>query len=381
MQVLIAPNAFKHGPGAAEVAMAIEAGLKKSRLQCTTICFPVGDGGDGTARLIIDNARGVMLPVETVDAFGKEILTEFGLIDNGTTAVIEMANASGIRHLNQQELNPLKANSFGTGKIIKTALDKGVSKIIIGMGGSATVDGGTGILRALGLRFLDSRGDELSGLPESLIDLHSIDDRHLDNRVAACTIIVLCDVRNTLLGKEGAAAVFGPQKGANSEAVSKLELALSQFSRCTQAHTGKDVVNLVHGGTAGGAAAGMFAYLNAQLVDGASYFLDITCFRDDLNNADLVITGEGSLDEQTLQGKAPFAVAQAAKRAGKRVIGLAGNLPAKGLQTLSSYFDVVMSISQGPAGLVASIENTEINLIRTATTIGNLLAMNLNRKP
>jgi glycerate kinase len=380
MHVLIAPNAFKHGPGATEVARAIELGIKKSGLQCTTTLFPVGDGGDGTAGLIIEKEKGIRVPVHTVDPFGKEMLTEFGLIDNGATAVIEMANASGTRLLEKHQLNPLRASTYGTGLIIKHALDKGVSRIIIGMGGSATVDGGTGILQALGFRFLNREGEELQSLPGSLIDLYSIDDRNIDTRIAACTIIVLCDVRNVLLGKEGAAEVFGPQKGADAEMVQKLETALMQWSRRTLAHTGIDMAALVHGGTAGGAAAGMHAYLNAQLVDGAAYFLQATGFNEALSQADVVITGEGSLDAQTIQGKAPFAVAQAAKEKGIPVIGMGGKIPTEDVKDLNSYFDVLMSISPGPSSLTESIKDTEINLEQTAKAIGNLLSIGNKNK-
>ena len=226
MHILIAPNAFKNSLTAEEAASAIREGFMQSKLDCDCECFPIGDGGDGTAALIIKKCGGLVVNTTVHDPFGKEIITSFGLIDEGKTAVIEMADASGLRLLKRDELNPLLATSFGTGEQIKMALDKGVKKIIIGMGGSATVDGGCGMLKALGVRFLDANGLELSGLPANFINLASIDLAELDNRVLKTEVIVLCDVDNVLLGDNGAAAMFGPQKGASPQQVLELDAAL-----------------------------------------------------------------------------------------------------------------------------------------------------------
>jgi glycerate kinase len=375
MHILISPNAFKDSLKADEVAQAIKKGFLKSNLVCTCECFPIGDGGDGTASLLIERCNGTFVNTRVRDALGRKINTTYGLIDDGKTAVIEMANATGIRLLQQEELKPLSATSFGTGEQIKLALGKGVNKIIIGMGGSATVDGGVGILKALGVRFLDEEGDELLILPEDLVNLTSIDVSGLDERVLNCEVVVLCDVENPLLGKQGAAAVFGPQKGASSDDIEKLNKSLLKLSKIILKATGKDISQLKHGGSAGGAAAGLYALLNAQLVNGIDYFLDFTSFNASLENADLLITGEGSIDEQTLQGKGPFGVAYRAKLKSLPVIAFAGNVPLTETSKLNPYFDALIPITHRPISLREALPSTEANIIRTARMTGNLLAL------
>ncbi|MEJ7588944.1 MAG: glycerate kinase [Ferruginibacter sp.] len=267
------------------------------------------------------------------------------------------------------------ATSFGTGEQIRLALDNGAAKIIIGMGGSATVDGGVGALRALGIRFLDSMGEELSHLPGNLVDLASVDLSAMDTRILTVEVIVMCDVENMLLGDQGAAAMFGPQKGASAAGVQKLEAALSRLSAVAFQQTGKDMSLVKYGGTAGGAAAGLYSFLNARLVNGIDYFLSLTHFDDSLQKAGLLITGEGSVDEQTLLGKGPFGVAHAAKQKGLPVIALAGKVPLQNQEALQQYFDVLLPISHEPHNLPDALEVTEDNLIRTARAIGNLLAI------
>ncbi|MBE7169474.1 MAG: glycerate kinase [Williamsia sp.] len=377
MHILIAPNAFKHSLTAEAAAQAIEKGLQQSRLVCQTTCFPVGDGGDGTAALIINKLEGAWVPTPVHDALGREIQTHFGLIDRGQTAVIEMADASGLRLLKHDELNPLIATSYGTGEQIRIALDKGAGKIIVGMGGSATVDGGCGILQALGIRFLDAAGAELTGLPGSLTHLASLDLSGLDPRVLQAELIVLCDVDNFLLGPVGAAAMFGPQKGASPQAVQQLDAALARFAELALVQTGRDMASVKYGGTAGGASAGLYALLNAKLVNGIEHFLQLTHFDVALEKAGLVITGEGSIDEQTLQGKGPFGVASHAKQKGRGVIGLAGKVPLERSSALQTYFDVLLAIGHQPADLATALADTESNLIRTARELGNFLNLDL----
>lgn len=375
MRILIAPNAFKHSLDAEEVAAAIQQGFLQSALQCECDCFPIGDGGDGTGVLIMKKCGGQFVATEVQDPLGRKINASFGLIDNGKTAVIEMANASGIRLLKHQELNPLVATSFGTGEQIKMALDRGAEKIIVGMGGSATVDGACGMLQALGIRFLDAAGNELSPLPESLTALESIDVTALDNRILDCEVIVLCDVENRLLGHEGAAAVFGPQKGASAEDVEKLDAALERLSTIALQQTGRDMAAIKSGGTAGGAAAGLYAFLNAKLVTGIDHFLVLTGFEVALEKTDLVITGEGCIDEQTLQGKGPVGVAKKAKAKGLPVIGLAGKVPLEPNKALQAYFDVLLAIGNQPFDISTALLHTATNLHRTAFSLGNLLAL------
>jgi len=371
MHILIAPNAFKNSLDAEAVALAIQKGFLQSKLKCTTTCFPIGDGGDGTGKLIIKNGNGIFVDAEVHDPLGRLIKSSFGLIHEGKTAVIEMADASGIRLLNPSELFPLQASSFGTGALIKHALDRGSRKIIIAMGGSATVDGGCGILNALGIRFADASGKEIEPIPQALMNIASIDSSGLDQRIQQCEIIVLCDVNNPLLGEEGAAAIFGPQKGASPDDVQKLNTFLARFSDLARQRTGKDISMVKHGGTAGGAAAGLFAFLNAKLVNGIDYFLDLTGFDAALEKSDLVITGEGSIDEQTLQGKGPFGVARKAKLKGIPVIGLAGKIPETKSEEMQKYFDELIAISDESVTLEMALKNTSQNLTKASLMLGN----------
>ncbi|HVY76718.1 MAG TPA: glycerate kinase [Puia sp.] len=373
--ILIAPNAFKGSLDASRVAQAILEGLQQSGLAFTADCFPVGDGGNGTGALIVKHFGGRRIMVSVHDPLGRPVESSFGLIENGRTAVIEMADAAGLQFLWPAELNPLRATSFGCGEMIRQALDLGVNRILVGMGGSATVDGGTGILRALGCRFLNATGELLDDGPEQLKALDHVDLSGMDKRLRGIELVVLCDVKNVLLGSQGAAAVFGPQKGADEEGVRQLDAALRQFQQVTLKQKGLDISTLPSGGTAGGAAAGLHAWCQGRLVNGIDYFLDLTGFDQALAKSSLVITGEGSIDEQTLEGKAPFGVASRAKRKGLPVIGLAGKIPAVPVPALDNFFDVLTAIGAGPESLPDAIRNTEVSLRRTARSIGSMLSV------
>jgi glycerate 2-kinase len=357
MNILIAPNAFKNALTADAAATAILQGLRQSRLKFAGECFPVGDGGDGTGELLIKRLGAEIIEATARDPFGRERQTSFGLVTATNTAIIEMASASGIRLLKREELDPLRATSAGTGDLIRAALDKNARHIILGMGGSATVDGGAGILTALGTRILDT----------------SIDTTGLDPRLAATEITILCDVSNPLLGPQGAAAVFGPQKGATPQAVQQLEATLRQLAAAVYTTIGKDITAIRSGGTAGGAAAGLYGVLDARLVNGIDYFLQITGFEEALQHTDLVITGEGSIDEQTLQGKAPFGVAVAAKKRGIPVIGLGGRLP-QSATALDDYFDALLPINHQLLRPPEALRQTAANLTATARSLGNVMA-------
>jgi glycerate kinase len=376
MHILIAPNAFKNSLDASKAALAIEQGLKESQLACTTECFPIADGGDGTGSLIIERCKGTIISKEVLDPLGRKINSQFGLIDDGKTAVIEMADASGLRLLKKGELNPLKASSFGTGELIRFALDERVNKIIIAMGGSATVDGGCGILSALGIKFLNADGDNLTVMSGDLVNLARIDNSNVDPRIAVCEIIILCDVNNKLLGPEGAARVFGPQKGASPSDVNLLDRFLGNFAAVSKTQLGTDMAAIKHGGAAGGATAGLHTWLNAKLVNGIEYFLSLTGFEEALKKADLVITGEGSIDTQTLQGKGPYGVALRAKEKNIPVIGIAGKVPLKPDTELQKYFDVLLSINTKFIDMATALANTETNLIAAAQAVGDSIISN-----
>lgn len=372
--ILIAPNAFKHGLDAPQAAEVLARGFAQSRLDCTTTCFPIGDGGDGTCELIHTALNGRFVRHTVRDPLGRPIETGFSLVHGGRTAVIEMADVSGIRLLESDELNPMRTSSYGTGELIRHALDESVDEIVIGMGGSATVDGGCGILEALGVRFLDASGEELGSYPEALSHLHDFDLSQLDERLTSCRITILCDVDNLLLGSEGAAAVFGPQKGASETNVAQLDDFLSKVSSLALQKTGRSMAEVPRGGTAGGAAAGLFALAHANLVQGIDFFLEMTGFDRVLDTADWLVTGEGSLDSQTLGGKGPMGVARRAKSRNIPVIGLGGKLPLTPARPLLDAFDVLLPIGNGPAPLQQALADTEANLHRTAQAIGNLIA-------
>lgn len=375
MRIIIAPNAFKNSLTASDVAKAIDKGLHQSKLDCETVCFPIGDGGDGTAALLIEHLNGERITTTIHDPIGRMIESSFGLTDHGKTAVIEMADASGLRLLKPEEYNPLYATSFGTGELIKIALDKGVKKIILCIGGSATVDAGTGIIKALGGKFFDIHEQELQHLPASLHELYAINLLGIDKRLLHTELFVLCDVENTLLGEYGAARVFGPQKGATKENVQQLEDGFKRLCNIVYDESGKDMSLIKYGGAAGGVAAGLHTFLNAKLVNGIDHFLDITGFNERLSKTDLVITGEGSIDKQTLQGKGPFGVAHHAKKYNLPVIGIAGRIPLMPDEELHMYFDILLPINNEAVEVSTAMQYTYENIVRTAKSLGDLLAI------
>lgn len=377
MHILICPNAFKNSLDADAAAAAIEHGLEQSSLSCTTQCFPVGDGGDGTGTLLTRLCHGTLVLETVSDPLGRKINAGYGLIENGRTAVIEMAAASGLHLLKNAELDPLHALSSGTGELISRALDKGVKKILLCVGGTATIDGGSGILQALGVRFLDSAGNELQNMPASLTQLVHLDISKMDARARACDWTVLCDVRNPLLGTKGAANVFGPQKGASPEQVHQLEAALTQLNKVIMLTLGKDMGDMPYCGAAGGTAAGMHAVMKANLVNGIETFLDLTGFEEALRNADMIITGEGRIDLQTLEGKAPFGVAVRAQKNNIPVIGLAGSIPSTQETLLNKYFNVLVAIGNEPMNIENAMATTKQNLVRCACSVGDLLALTM----
>jgi glycerate kinase len=375
MHILIAPNAFKHSLSAVDAAAAIAAGLGASDFSGTWAACPVADGGDGTADLLLRARAGERRQALARDPLGRRIPCEFVLLDAGRTAVIELAEASGLRRLQSHELDPLRASTAGTGELIKCALDCGVREIILCVGGSATVDGGSGLLQALGVDFLDCAGRPLDCLPGELPQLAAIDVTRLDPRLGDRVLTVLCDVTNPLLGGRGAAAIFGPQKGATGDAVGALERGLARFSEVVLRHTGEDIAQLPRGGAAGGVAAGLRGLLGARLVDGSDYVLQLIDFDTGLNGADLVITGEGAIDDQTIDGKAPWAVALRARARGALVVGMAGRVPLVASAELRAGFNVLLAIGDGVATLDVALSRTADNLRRTALELGNILAL------
>jgi glycerate kinase len=373
MHILIAPNAFKNSITAAGAANAIFTGLQESGLVFTADLFPVADGGDGTATLLEERLHAIRIPVSVQDPLGKIIETHFGWVEKKRLAIIELANASGLRLLNPSSYNPRIANTRGTGQTILKALKARATEIILAIGGSATVDGGTGILTELGIRFLDFNQEVIQQLPEKLASLAGIDKGGLAPEARNSKFTILCDVSNPLLGENGAASIFGPQKGAGPADIQALEDGLKKFCDCSQQITGRNMNDLEFGGAAGGVAAGLATWLDAQLVNGIGYFLEITSFQTFVEKADLVITGEGMLDLQTLQGKAPLGVAQVAKEKNIPVYAMAGQVADKNNKQMQKYFDELIEINPMPLDIARAIRDVEKNLKEAARQLGNRL--------
>ncbi|HEX6931972.1 MAG TPA: glycerate kinase [Streptosporangiaceae bacterium] len=321
MRVVVAPDKFKGSATAAEVAAAITAGLRRERPDLEITQVPVADGGDGTVMAAL--AAGFAPVRVTADGpVGETVETTYAVRDG--TAVIELADVAGLRRLPAGPA-PLTASTYGVGQVIGAALAD-ARRIVLGIGGSASTDGGAGMVQALGVRLTDARGRDLGRGGAALAGLAAVDPSCLDPRIAAATILVASDVDNPLLGPSGAATVFGPQKGASEADVAVLEAALARWAALTRSATGNDVAGLPGAGAAGGTGFAALAYLGASLVPGAPLLLGLVGLNAALEGADLVITGEGSLDRQTLGGKAPVGVARAAAGAGVPVVVVAGRI-------------------------------------------------------
>lgn len=321
MRVLIAPDKFKGCLTAAEVADAVATGIGEVRPGVDLVRVPVADGGDGTVAAAISSGY-TRVEVFTVGPTGLPVHTGYAV--DGDRAVIELADVVGLGRLPEGRFDPLGASTFGLGVVIRDAIDRGATEIVIGLGGSASTDGGAGLAQALGASLSDESGLELPHGGAALAQIHHLDLQALRERVEGVRFVVACDVDNPLLGTTGAAAVFGPQKGADAEQVEQLDLALARWARAVAEATGADLADQPGAGAAGGTGFAALALLGAELRPGIELVLDLVGFERLLKGADLVVTGEGSLDEQSLSGKAPVGVAQAAALTGVRVVAVAG---------------------------------------------------------
>lgn len=373
MKIVVAPNSFKGSLDAFQVAQSIRNGLQKSKLAVECQLFPIADGGDHTLEVFHNWLGGEIQISNVVGPLGDQIKAKWVLVEGGKTAVIEMAKASGISLLEKSILNPMKANSYGTGQLIKKAIESGVKKIILGLGGSATIDGGLGILQALGAELFDCDGNIIDKDTNPLLGLKEISIEKINPKTFDVEILILCDVENPLLGRDGAVHVFGPQKGAGPEAVEKLEKAMKRFNNIIKSETGKDFSKTAGAGAAGGIAVSLIAFFNATMVSGVDFLLDKMGFEHSIKEAELLITAEGKVDAQTLQGKGPFGVAQKAREYGIPSIILAGK--AEEIDQLNHGFNAIFPITNGPNSLVEAMSSTAKDLEETARQIGNLLAL------
>lgn len=376
MNILIAPNSFRGSLDAFEVADIIGKAFEDVSRNFEITKIPIADGGDFTAEILVRNLEGYWKDVEVLNPLGQPTVARLGLTESGV-GIVELSEASGTRLIKDAELNPMMTTTYGTGQLIKAALEESCHKIIICLGGSATNDGGVGLLQALGVRFLDKDGKEIGFGGAELQRIATIDDSQIDSRVKKTEIVVPCDVGNYLLGEKGATQMFGPQKGATPKMVESLEEGMTHYSLKVWEQYRRDMVNLKHGGAAGGTAAGLWAFLKARLVLGSRYVLNELYFDLAAEKADLIITAEGKLDNQTINGKAPFEVAMRAKRFKKTIIAIAGQTPSTNVQLYHGVF----SIMNKPMTLANAIKNTDKLLYNTSYQIAKFYNQLIKPKP
>ncbi len=374
MKVIVAPDSFKGSLSSIQAAAALERGILKAaakvKKEAEIVKIPIADGGEGTVEAIIAGTGGKIIPTRVLNPLGREIPSSFGILPE-QTAVIEMAAASGLNLIKPEERNPLITTSYGTGQLILKALEEGCVNFIIGIGGSATNDGGVGMAQALGVKFLDQHNQEIPFGGGELAKIRRIDLSGTDPRVAGATFTVASDVKNVLCGPGGASAVYGPQKGATPEIVAVLDRNLSHLAELIKRDLGKDIALVPGSGAAGGLGGGLMAFLNAEIKPGIEIVMELTGFREKVREADLVITGEGATDFQTMFGKVPYGVAQVAGEYGKPVICISGTL-GNGYQKLSDAgINAFFSIVNRPMALEEAIKRGEELLETTAKNVMN----------
>ncbi|MGG2079729.1 glycerate kinase [Lelliottia nimipressuralis] len=375
MKIVIAPDSYKESLSALEVATAIEQGFREIFPDAHYVKLPVADGGEGTVEAMVAATQGGIIKVRVTGPLGENAEGFYGLSGDEQSAFIEMAAASGLEMVAPSLRNPLKTTSWGTGELIRHALDAGVKHIIIGIGGSATNDGGAGMVQALGAKLLDAEDNPIGMGGGELEKLARIDISELDTRLANCRIEVACDVTNPLTGKEGASAVFGPQKGATPEMIARLDDSLAHYAKIIARDLDIDVLNLEGGGAAGGMGAALYAFCGAELRQGIEIVTDALHLDNHVADADLVITGEGRIDSQTIHGKVPVGVAKVAKRYNKPVIGIAGSLTADVGVVHEHGIDAVFSVIYTVCTLEEALKNAEENVRMAARNIAAVLKM------
>lgn len=370
--ILVATGAFKHSLQLDETVEAVIRGLRMSPLPHTALAFPIADGGNGMLDAFLRHG-GSRHALTVTGPLGVPVTAAYGVLPDGKTAVVEMALASGLELVKQHDA--LNASTYGTGELIRAALDSGVMRIIVGLGGSATTDGGAGCLQALGLRLTDREGYPIQAGGIGLTQLANIDKTALHPRLKDVEIIIAADVDNPAVGPNGAAAVFGPQKGALPEDVLQLDAAITHWLTISAHSTGIDALNTPGGGAAGALAAGLMAYTNARIESGIDLLLDYTGFDQALENAALVITGEGKLDAQSMAGKGPVGVARRAKARGIPVIALAGTIDATGEALNEAGITAAWPIVDSVMTLPDALKNGAELLERAAYRLGCTLAI------
>ncbi|EGT3625519.1 glycerate kinase [Morganella morganii] len=399
MKIVIAPDSFKESLSALEVANAIEQGLRQVIPDCDIVKIPVADGGEGTVQSMVDATGGSIVSLEVMGPLGHRVQAHYGILgdlsnsdsDNdsdsrsnhgsatvpntGAIAVIEMASASGLHHVPREQRNPLLTTSYGTGELICDALNRGIKHIILGLGGSATNDGGAGMAQALDILLLDSQGKTLPSGGAALANLAQIDVSNAHPLLRECSFEVACDVDNPLCGERGASAIFGPQKGATPEMVKQLDAALSHYADVIAQSGMTDHREHAGAGAAGGMGLGVMAFLNAELKPGVEIVMQTVGLADKIRGADLVITGEGRIDGQTVFGKTPMGVLKQAKLQGIPTIGIAGCLGDNANAILDHGMAAIFPIIPHLSPLDDVLANAKLNLSNTARNIGAVLML------
>lgn len=375
MKIVIAPDSYKESLTALEVANEIEAGFREIFPDANYVKLPVADGGEGTVQAMVEATGGKRIELPVTGPLGTPVTAFYGLTGDGMTAVIEMAAASGLMLVPKEQRNPLITTSYGTGELIRAALDAGARHFILGIGGSATNDGGAGMLQALGAHLLDKEGNELLLGGGALGKLDRIDVSQFDARLKDCVIDVACDVDNPLVGPKGASAIFGPQKGATPAMVAELDGYLALFAKIIIRDLGIDVAETPGAGAAGGMGAGMMAFMGGRLRPGSEIVTDAVGLDAAVRDADVVITGEGRIDGQTIFGKTPIGVARVARRHGKPVIGLAGGLTKEASVVHDHGIDAIFSVIHECCTIADAMAGGAANVRFAARNIAAILKM------
>lgn len=387
MRILLAPDSFKEAASAEAIAQAMARGIKRGNPQAECWLMPLSDGGEGLTQALVHATAGTLHSAETVDAIGRPIIAQFGFLGNkhtSRTAVVELASASGLERVSPADRNALVASTFGTGLLIRAAIDAGADCIVLGLGGSATTDGGTGLARALGFHFLDTAGHDIPLGGGSLVDLSRIDDSEVPYFVKNVPIVLACDVTNPLTGPEGAAHVFAPQKGANAAQIELLDQGLANLAHVIMQYNGRDIECIPGTGAAGGTGGGTLGLFNTTVRPGIELVLDLAHGREACAWADVIITGEGSIDSQTPYGKVPSGIAKLAQSQGKPTIAIGGTV-TRDPHTVEALnkagIIATFGIAPGPADLTTLIANTERNVEITCAAIASTLRITAATSP
>ena len=375
MKIVIAIDSFKGSLSSIEAANAIKKGIENSNLDADIEIKLLADGGEGTVDALVDGMNGKRKIVEVCGPARKTIKATYGILDDSKTAIMEMSQAAGITQVSGEDKNPLTTTTYGVGEMIKAAINEGCRNFIMGIGGSATNDAGIGMLQALGFKFYDE-DDNLVGLGGKVLNqIKRIDDSEKLKELDECNFKIACDVNNTLFGLNGAAYIYGPQKGATPEIVEELDQGLINFAEVVKQDLNKDLAHTPGAGAAGGLGYGFLTFLNAKLESGIKIILDEIKLEESVKDADIVITGEGRLDNQTAMGKAPIGVAKLAKKYGAKVIAIAGCITEDAIVCNEEGIDAFFAVVNKAMTLEEAMDykNAENNIINTSRQIFNLV--------